>query len=217
MTIFTNGKFISDREIAHLLHREDQIMCDFGAWHWMLSQAAFKTHNINYYGKIITLKRGDFPTSYRELAKIFKWSTSRVQRFLKNLKMGDLINTSTDTGFSIISICNYDKIQSFKEPSDTPKNTGTSTNQSTRMTTNRTKETKDNVIPIVHASRDNTLACTIEKLPRWKQLLLLDIETVKFNHWIAPLNYSNGFIECPTEQITNWVKGNYGCQIKNAF
>lgn len=152
----TKGKFVSDREIADLFLRSDQIMCDYGAWHFLLSTAAFKDHDINYKGRIIKIKRGQIPTSYRNLADTLKWSVNRVIRFLRNMKVKGWIDTHTEAGFTIITIREYCKIQNFHEAVNTQKDTGTetqpdtkaNTDTDTRTDTNRTKETKETQVNI---------------------------------------------------------------------
>ena len=107
MTLPIKGKFVSDRGIANIFLRPDDKMCSYGAWHYLLSQAAFKDHQTNYKGHIITIKRGDFPTTYRKLAEIFNWSVGRVRRFIKNAEVAGHVITSVDTGFLIITLCDY--------------------------------------------------------------------------------------------------------------
>ena len=83
-----------------------------GAWVWLFHNACWKPTKFDIKGKIVTLKRGQFVTSYRRLAKDFGWSKTKTERFLTRLKTGTLIGTATGTGQLIITICNYDKYQS---------------------------------------------------------------------------------------------------------
>lgn len=209
--VFTNGKFVSDRKIAHLLQRHNQVMCDFGAWHWLLSQAAFKERNKNYHGRIITIKRGDIPTTYRKLADAFHWSINRVQRFIKNLQRVEIISTSTDTGFLIVSICNYDEIQSFRYKD----NTSNDTRADIEAGTNRTKDNKRNntgsALPVA------TQAEPEKGISRWKMLVKKSIGTIQYRSWVESLEYNDGYIFCPNSFVENWCKSNYTKEIEQAL
>lgn len=205
------GKFVSDRKLAHLLHREDQQMCDFGAWHWMLSQAAFKEHQLNYKGRIITYKKGEIPLRYEDFAKAFKWSVGRVQNFFKNLKRAGFINTSSDMGFLIVTICNYEEIQSFKYD----ENITTDIETDIKADTNRTKNNK----------RKNTGSAPLasmqaepeKDIPRWKLIVRKEIGPAAYKSWIDCLNYQNGIVECPSQFVLNWCSTNYKRTIQDAL
>ena len=76
---------------------------------------------------VAVIKTGHRDLSLRFLAKRWKWSVGRVQRFLKLLKNDTMIDTQTDTGQTIVSVCNYGRYQVTKAQSDTPNDTLTDT------------------------------------------------------------------------------------------
>lgn len=140
------GKFVSDRYEANYFlqmnkRRKDIKMCYYGAWHWLLSEAAFKMHIQPYKGESIVIKRGEVPTSSRRMQEAFNWDSGRVKRFLDELEKVGKIKVRTKTPFTIITICNYDKIQKFILEADTQKPTKKDNEQITSRTKGkRTKE-----------------------------------------------------------------------------
>lgn len=90
------------------------------AWIWMVGQAGWREHTIRQgdNGPVLTLRRGEFAHTYEHMATEFGWHRSRVQRFIETLKSDLMIDTRTDKGRLIISICNYDKFQIVALPAD---------------------------------------------------------------------------------------------------
>lgn len=207
----TYGKFVSDRKIAHILHRKDQKMCDFGAWHWLLSQAAFKEHQMNYHGRIITIKSGDIPITYRDLAKTFNWSVGRLQTFINNLKRAEIINTSSDTGFLMISICNYEEIQSLKYGDSTENGTKADTKAGTNRTNDNERKEPGSALPAVAQAEPES------KIPRWKILMKDSVGAAPYRSWIKPLSYDNGYILCSSGFVEDWCKNHYAKEIEKAL
>ena len=104
------------------------------AFQWMIAEAAYKPHQISgHNNKIVDLERGQFATSIRFMARKFGWSDNRIRRMLNRLQGARMVNTVTDTGQTVISICNYDQYQNpdfeANTGSDTGTNTGTNTNK----------------------------------------------------------------------------------------
>lgn len=81
------------------------------AWIWMICEASWKPRSRRFCERVIALQRGQLAASVRFLAKAFDWSPARVQRYLKRLQKQGLIVVETDTGVSVITLCNYDKHQ----------------------------------------------------------------------------------------------------------
>lgn len=79
------------------------------AFIYILSQALFTPG----YIRGVWVKRGQFATSERELAEIFKWSPGRVHRLLKKLSEKGSINFEyiTDHRTTLITITNFELFQ----------------------------------------------------------------------------------------------------------
>lgn len=88
-----------------------QKFCRGYAWDWMVAQAAFKSHDIEIKGQTVTINRGQFSHSMRYMTKAFGWSLGVTQRFVDRLKTEHMIDTETNHGQIIITICNYDIYQ----------------------------------------------------------------------------------------------------------
>lgn len=98
-----------------------------GAWTWLVAKACWRPTKFNVNGKTITLDRGQFCTSMRDLAEAWGWSKSSVERFLTRLKTETMIETHTGTGRLIVTICNYSKYQDVSEQAGTATGTPTGT------------------------------------------------------------------------------------------
>lgn len=98
-----------------------------GAWVWLVAKACWKPTKFNVNGKTITLERGQFCGSVRDLAEAWGWSKSTVDRFLTRLKTETMIRTDSGTGRLVITICNYEKYQVVGKSCGTPSGTPSGT------------------------------------------------------------------------------------------
>lgn len=106
---------------------KDEPFSDREAWVWLIENAAWYAHTYRYKNDMITLQIGDVPTSYRNLIKTWRWSQGRIKNFLKILQKEKLITKKTDTGFLIITLCEYDQFRFKGKKPDTPVDTPTDT------------------------------------------------------------------------------------------
>lgn len=118
---------------------KDEPFCERLAWEWLIHEASFEPHKIRSGKNLIEVQRGQVPTSYRKLVDKWGWSLNRIRNFLEILKKDGKIQTSTDTGFIVITICNYDKFQFTLRKSDTASDTSTDTPTDTHADTNINK------------------------------------------------------------------------------
>jgi hypothetical protein len=89
------------------------------AWVWLLGNAAWKATRARVGRAVIALERGQLAYSERFLATKWKWSKSKVHRFLSRLQTEAMVTLQTDHETNLITICNYDSYQ-FKRTSDEP-------------------------------------------------------------------------------------------------
>jgi len=133
-----------------LLHRRvfghpvfsDEPFTEREAWIWLLCQASYEPHKIRYNSEMITVGRGEVPTSYRKLKECWKWGNERVRRFLDLLESEKMISRKTGTGFLVIIICNYDEYQLALIKSGTLPGTLSGTLPGTQAGTNIIKGNK---------------------------------------------------------------------------
>jgi hypothetical protein len=97
------------------------------AWAWLISEAAFKARTKRVSSAVIALDRGQVAASLRFMAQAWQWEFSRVRRFLGRLKTDTMIDTATQHGITVITVCNYDKYQRVSLPKDTDIDTANAT------------------------------------------------------------------------------------------
>lgn len=97
------------------------------AWAYLIENAAWKPVRFDIRGQIVLIERGQFATSVRRLAAAWDWDKAAVSRFLTRLKTETMIETSTETGQIIITVCNYDLYQASPSESETPSETESET------------------------------------------------------------------------------------------
>lgn len=85
------------------------------AWIDLLLHTAFADHSARLGSKIVTIKRGQIPTSQVKLAQRWGWNRKSVIRFLRVLTRDNMISVQTDkgrdTGHTLITILNFDTYQ----------------------------------------------------------------------------------------------------------
>jgi hypothetical protein len=110
------GVFAVDRGIWEHPSFANEPLTEREAWIWLIGEASFKARARNIGGKVVQLDRGQLAASVRFMAERWKWSKSRVDRFLKRLKIETMIGTDVGTGLLVITICNYDRYQRVSLP-----------------------------------------------------------------------------------------------------
>lgn len=112
---------------AHPLFKAEKPFTRFHAWVWLLAGAAWCPTKRRVGRKVVDLDRGQFATTVRELGKTWGWHRSKVERFLRMLRLEAMIRTragetitettaetTSRSRLTIITICNYSK---FNDPS----------------------------------------------------------------------------------------------------
>lgn len=117
------------------------------AWVWLIENAVYEERMISVLGNPTKLHRGQLSYSMRFLKKAWNWNLPKVHRYLQHLDKWNAIKTQTDTGQTVITICNYDKYQSKLSKDDTDNINNTVQKRNT-CNTNINKETskQENVI-----------------------------------------------------------------------
>lgn len=134
---------------AHPLFK-NQKFCRGYAWDWLCDHAAYKPVEIEVKGRIVNLERGQLCYSIRYLAEAWNWDKAAVDRFLRRLKTETMIETHTETGQTIITICNYETFNKPERNTETDAETATETGarqERDRSETNKKKDKKDKKYP----------------------------------------------------------------------
>lgn len=89
------------------------------AWVWLIMEASWKPRTRRMGNAVIDTQRGELAASVRFMATAWKWAPAKVQRYLKRLEKMEMIRSKTDTGVSVVTICNYDDYQYGDKDADT--------------------------------------------------------------------------------------------------
>ena len=87
---------------------------------WLMGRAAWKPTRVRYKERAVYLKRGQLALSLRDMARKLGQSVGWIQRFLNRLKIESMIDTRSDSGVLIITICNYAEYQDKPDKADSP-------------------------------------------------------------------------------------------------
>lgn len=120
-----------------------QKFCRGYAWDWMIAQARFTDTQVSINGKTVVLRRGQFSHSIRFMAEAWNWDKAAVDRFIARLKTEAMIETGTETGQLVVTICNYDEYQADQKDIGTPNETAIETGARQERDRSETKKNKD--------------------------------------------------------------------------
>lgn len=107
---------------------EDEPFCRRAAWLWLVEHAAYNTSSYRDGSKDIVLKRGQLCMSLGFMAHAWGWKKARAQRFIDRLKADTMIDTTGDTHWQVITICNYSQFSPADTITDPPPDTPSDTN-----------------------------------------------------------------------------------------
>lgn len=128
------------------------------AWLDLIQAAGIEERVIILDGRAIESRRGELAASRRFLENRWRWSASKVIRFLDMLKSQGMIETRKEHGQTVIRLCNYDTYnplvtdrhigeKTSDEPQNEPRNDMTSSalcsSANQRRTANRTNREPD--------------------------------------------------------------------------
>jgi hypothetical protein len=200
------GKFVLDRQLLHIYFANKKKFTKFEALIYLISEAAYEDHPTDYNGNLIQIKRGEFPKTILGLVEIFGWSDGKVQRFLNKLKDIGFITTSSDKGFNIITICNYDEMQKFEKTKATQTTIPKTVVKTTDPTTNRTKKqnNKNNSLPNF-------------QMLEWHLKLERLMGDIHFKQWAIPSTFMNGTVYFDDQLKLDWCKNHYHKQFETAL
>ena len=81
------------------------------AWMWMILNANFEPYTIYNSGIKWSIPEGSIVMSKRKLAKLFRWSNSKMETFLRDLKNSDMITIQKLYNKQHITLNNYLDLQ----------------------------------------------------------------------------------------------------------
>jgi hypothetical protein len=107
------------------------------AWSWMVATAAWKDTRQNAGGAVVTIRRGQLLTSYRQMSEATGVPVQVLRTLICQLRGEHAISTDTNTGRMLITICNYDKYQGGGDTDNKADNTASTQRQHTKEQENK--------------------------------------------------------------------------------
>lgn len=81
------------------------------AWIWLITHASHKPRILTIRGRTYSIQRGQYFTSIRYLASVWRWDKDTVSRFLSDTETEKMTTiTRTQVG-TLITVLNYNKYQ----------------------------------------------------------------------------------------------------------
>ena len=117
----------------------------FMAWCDLLMLANIEDKKFKLKGQLVECHRGQVGLSQVSLAKRWKWSRSKVIRFLYLLEKEGMISTKSGHLNTTITICNYSKFQDVRASGDTAGDTAGDTRLN-KLTSKQTDKETTNVV-----------------------------------------------------------------------
>lgn len=112
------------------------------AWLWMLARAAWKPTEHWIGGACFDVNAGQFFCTIREVQGAFKWSSTRsVSQYFNALEKRNMISTETETGKTLVTICNYSVYQGLVNKNETESETRSDTKSKQKVNTKDTNNT----------------------------------------------------------------------------
>lgn len=139
---------------------EDEPYTEREAWEWLIANAAWEPVTINIKGNPFKLEIGQLSHSIRFMGDKWKWHPSKVKRFLDKIKKWEKIETATETGQNLITICNYKKYQFKRDRSETAIETGP------KQDRNKDKEYNNIITTVVDVTREKNFSDAVPNEPK---------------------------------------------------
>lgn len=126
------------------------------AWLWLISDAAWRPHKRRVGRVVVDLERGQTAHATRFFASKWKWSESRVRRFLNRLKTDAMVIVLTTRETTQITICNYEKYAFDRRTDDSPIDAQTdapATHRRRRLEEGKKDNKKEDIWAVAKATR----------------------------------------------------------------
>lgn len=137
------------------------------AWLWLISKAAWKDTVHRIGASVMPVPAGSLFVTIREMQAAWKWtSTRRVHQFLELLSSQNMIETSSETGKTLVTVCNYSKYQNADTHSETPEGAEAKQKRNTKDTSTpdtNISSLRSDVCP--EAEKSAPVSTTVIELP----------------------------------------------------
>lgn len=127
----------------HPFYEESRIFSRHEAWEYLLLNANHAPGKVLFDGQLIEVERGSFITSIRKLQERWKWSNTKVVRFLDVLEMEGMASVKRDTKKTVISIDKYGFFQGGEDAETTEKRHSNDAETTQKHTNKKNKEERE--------------------------------------------------------------------------
>jgi hypothetical protein len=130
----------------HWLWDEPRKFSKAEAWLDILLSASHKSYKTVINDNLVTCDRGEMIASVRFLQTRWKWSNTKVVRFLLLLTEEDMVSINKKTGVSVLKVSNYNDFQDIGKTKKTQKRQEKDAEKTDKRQTNDTEKTKTRMI-----------------------------------------------------------------------
>ena len=95
-----------DAPLSHILNNEP--FCARMAWHWIIENAAYATHDRQGAAGHARVDRGQLAFSYNSLATAWGWDRFKVRRFIGHIEKAGAIKTYRFGRQQVLTVIGYD-------------------------------------------------------------------------------------------------------------
>ncbi|MCD9026024.1 Replication protein O [Cohnella silvisoli] len=130
----------------HPFYSESRVFSRHEAWEYLLLNANHSDNKVLIDGQLIDVERGSFITSIRKLQERWKWSNTKVCRFLDVLESEGMATRKNDSKKTLITIDKYGFYQGEEDEETTEKrheNDGETTQKHTNKNVKNLKNVKN--------------------------------------------------------------------------
>lgn len=155
------------------------------AWIDLILSANHEDTKIIFSGKLIKVDRGSRITSIRKLCVKWRWSNTKVIKFLNTLQEDGMITYKSDTKKTVYSICNYNDYQKnelLENDTETTQKRHRNDTETTQKHTN--KNDKNDKELIKNDEEDIYMRLYPAIMQKWnknKEILAIDESVVEYN------------------------------------
>ena len=113
MSLKQGNFFVMQRGYAsNMVFDDKEKWCEPRCWENLIELANFEKSTFPFKGRYYQIQRGQVATTLDALKRRWRWrNRSRVSSYLKKLELHQMISVCTESGFTLITIVNYDNYQ----------------------------------------------------------------------------------------------------------
>lgn len=149
-SIETSGFIVVPRALRDhpaILRRAKEKESRFGAFCWLIAEAAWQETTRRVGRRFVVLQRGQLGHAVSFMATAWKWSQPAVRRFIAELASDGLIDVSTDAGNTLVTIRNYENYQGTKQQDNVTENSRVSDRVGLTVVPATTTESRNQIRP----------------------------------------------------------------------